>query len=152
MAEISWFYLPQINVHMSCLFILLTVWSGAWIGDSDSQLGCSFSEGFVVLGGDVFEQSQHSKIVCTSAAHQSPWQGNFGSYWAAWLHFLVVPITSIEHHDLALESLGPHYQFLWVSFSYIWYCHIGLTGARLTWSIFGDLGLHEISEGNHDSK
>ena len=93
---------------MSCLFIFFTAQPGIGIGDSDGQLGCSFHNGFVVLGGDVVS----NLIIVRFIAHQQhfklldPVDQELPK--AAGQHvlcFLVAPITYAGHQDLALESL-----------------------------------------------
>lgn len=92
---------------MSCLFIFFSIQPGVGLGDSDGQWGCSFHDGFVVLGGNVFENSQHNEICGRSAALAALWRVGQQLQEANGqrvLCFLVAPIPSVGHHDLALES------------------------------------------------
>ena len=94
-------------MHTSCLFIFFPVQAGVGVGDSDSQLGCSFHNGLVVPGEGIvsslstvrvfvhqqyFEPLDIVDEVLPEAAGQHV------------LGFLVAPVTYIRHQDLALES------------------------------------------------
>ena len=94
-------------MHTSCLFIFFAVQPGIGFGDSDDQLGYSFHNGFVVLGGDVVSNlstvrfvahQQHFNLLCIVDQELPEATGQHV------LCFLVSPITNVGHQDLAPES------------------------------------------------
>lgn len=94
-------------MHISCLFIFFAMQPGIGIGDSDGQLGCSFHNGFAVFGRYIVSNlctlrfvahQQHLKLL--DVVDQELLEA-IGQHVVC---FLVAPITSVGHQDLALES------------------------------------------------
>lgn len=99
--------LAQTNVHTSCLFIFFPVQAGVGVGDSDSQLGCSFHNGLVVPGEGIVSSLSTVRVF----VHQQYFEPldivdevlpeATGQHVPC---FLVALVTDAGHQGLAFES------------------------------------------------
>ena len=90
-----------------CLFIIFTVEPGIGIGDSDGQLGFSFHNGFVVLGGDIMSNLWTVRFVAQQEDFKLLDFVDLELSEATGQHMLCFPdalVTSVGHQDLALVS------------------------------------------------
>lgn len=133
------------------LFIFFAVQTGIGIDDLDGQPGCSFHNARVSLRRRATQQCvlQISSISSSLMLWMRNCQKPLGS--------MCFALCSCNNQCWASRSgpwifCAPYCQFHWVSANSI-YSDVNLTGTGWTsCSSFGNLWLHERSEGGHDAK
>ena len=135
--------------------VFFTVQTGTAIGDSDSQLGFSFYNGFAVLGKNIVRNwNQVCRTSATLQVLRCCGPGTSRIFWASCVYFLVALINDVGHQDMTHESpahpVVDASGFLAVPQNFdisIW-----LVPGEILGLFFDDLGLYERSDGGHDAK
>lgn len=145
--------LTQTQCLQSCLCVFFTAQTVTAIGDSDSQLGFSFYNGFAVLGRNIVKLKPKLLYISNTTSSSVLWTRNW-IFWASRVYFLVSLINDVGHQDMTHESpahpVVDASGFLAVPQNFdisIW-----LVPDELLGLLFDDLWLYERSDGSHDAK